>query len=215
MDLHLQLGYVVIALAFNVAGVPIYATCEVLTKSLINYCSTLGASPAPGAPNWAQEICVGIKTVLPKKYRFSAAIYVNGGGVFRVDENTAQSVSGPFNDILFDIPTTPYIYPAGGAYGANVLNRDNTNITSGNFSMHADIPDGKVLRVKITGSFAYVLNHPTDSDWTWTQSGGGADLTVDFTSTHSGAVDFHLLSNSGGVSIEVYENGDTTPTWTR
>ena len=93
-----------IALAFNVAGLPAYATCEVLTKSLVLYCSSLGASPAPDAPNLAQAICVGIKSVLPKQYRFSAAIYVNGGGVYRADENTAQNVSGPFNDILFDLP---------------------------------------------------------------------------------------------------------------
>jgi hypothetical protein len=108
-----------------------------------------------------------------------------------------------------------YVYPSGGAYGANVLNIDNPNITSGNFSMHAIIPEGKSLRVKISGSFAYVLNHPTDTDWTWVQSGGGTELTVDFSSTHSGVVDFHLLINSAGVAIEVYENGDVTPTWTR
>lgn len=126
------------------------------------------------------------------------------------DSDATIKLLGDENMTFFD-----YIYPETGAYGVNILNKENDFTPPGNFSMHAIIPEGKALRVKITGSFAYVGNNANIGDWTWTQSGGGADLTMEFTSTHSGSVDFWLLINPEGVSIEVYENGDTTPTWTR
>ena len=82
--------------------------------------------------------------------------------------------------------------------------------------MHANIPEGKDLRVKVIGNFAVVGN--SGNGWTWntTVVQQPYEVTADFTSTQTGLVDVSLLVNPSGITrIEVYENGDTVPTWTR
>ncbi|TBN01305.1 choice-of-anchor D domain-containing protein [Hyunsoonleella flava] len=153
--------------------------------------------------NASQDVIITFSPTEVKSY--SGDVIVNND-VDNIDNH--MSISG--NGVILD-----YVYPLNGLYGPNVLNLDNTNTSAGNFSMHAIIPSGKALKVKVSGSFSYVTGHSTDGDWTRVQSGGGSNLIVEFTSTKDGNVDFHLLINPAGVTIEVYENGDTTPTWTR
>ncbi|SEP96969.1 hypothetical protein SAMN05421824_0822 [Hyunsoonleella jejuensis] len=118
--------------------------------------------------------------------------------------------------ITLKVLETSYVYPENGAYGQNILNREASINPPGNFSLHANIPEGKDLRVKVIGNFAVVGN--SGNGWTWntTVVQQPYEVTADFTSTQTGLVDVGLLVNPSGITrIEVYENGDTVATWTR
>jgi len=123
------------------------------------------------------------------------------------DENNVYPITG--EGVVLD-----FVYPQEGAYGLNVLDVDNGGFGGATYSLHALIPKDKNLRVRITGSFVLVTNNPNADDWTWDISGGGANVTAEMNATKDGKVDFSLLINPAGVTIEVFEDGATDPTFT-
>ncbi|MFD1161045.1 MULTISPECIES: hypothetical protein [Hwangdonia] len=142
-----------VGVAFNVAGLPAYGTCEVLTKSLLLYCSTLGASPAPGAPSIASKICQLINTpILPSKYKLSVGIYINVGGIYVLNADQDQNVSGPFGDMIFEIPENElfkiYAGQYNGYWSGNIISQSylsNNIVTQEWFIWLSILENGEVL----------------------------------------------------------------------
>ncbi len=118
---------------------------------------------------------------------------------------------------------TEYItYPANGTYGLNLLDKNNTvypvyDYSTGPYiSLAAVLPEGHTLKVKISGvgkdNWYY---SPLDgTGWQW----GDYDYFTHsrtFTSTQTGSLDLKLIFTGGQVTVDVWENGSDSPTWTK
>lgn len=120
------------------------------------------------------------------------------------------------------ISTTTYqqtesiTYPANGPSGINVLDRNATSFPiSSPISGAAVLPKGYSLKVKISGSSDNWFYAPMESTgWQWTDYDSATHSRV-FTSTTTGTINLKLLLTGGSVTFDVYENGSTTPSWTR
>ncbi len=109
-------------------------------------------------------------------------------------------------------------YPENGAYGSNILYKETTEYTDGDYSLCAILPDGSSLRVKIAGenwgySVAQDFSGWEPSSW------NDAESSRFFTAKHTGEINLKIVFlpwiASGKIKIYVYENGDTEPTWTK
>lgn len=115
-------------------------------------------------------------------------------------------------------PTEKIEYPVNGAFGPNILNEENTEFCSGNYSMVAIVPDGYSLKVKIMGDRWYFPAFQENTGWRFSDW-NDADKSRTFSSTQTGKIDFNLLfetdSVTSPVEIEVYENEATEPAFTK
>lgn len=109
---------------------------------------------------------------------------------------------------------TGYIkYPSTGKYGINILDKDKIDYSGGSYSMKAILPEGTSLQVKIAGSNWFYPAFQDNTGWSasdWNDS----DKSRVFTATQTGEIDFQL-SLGANITISAYENGATTPTWTK
>lgn len=109
-------------------------------------------------------------------------------------------------------------YPPNGLYGTNLLDKSKTEYSKGNHSLNAILPNGTSLKVKIQGNN---WSYPVSQDWSgWEKSDWNAiDNSRTFTSKITGEIDLKILLESDTTStvtkIDVYENADLEPTWTK
>ena len=116
-------------------------------------------------------------------------------------------------------------YPENGVYGANVLDKnkmeyqiyDPDSLNKVFYSLAAVLPKGRSLKVKISGescNWGYVLG----SIQGWLEanySGDCATYFKTFDSTQTGNLDLKLVLMGGKVTLDIYEDGATSPTWTK
>jgi hypothetical protein len=118
-------------------------------------------------------------------------------------------------------PTEKIEYPVNGVFGPNVLNEENTEFCSGNYSMVAEVPDGFSLKVIMYSlKMGAIYPQPENSGWDYESMGmEGAMHKSLFTTNRTGLVEFKLYSTQSEAfapaSIEVYENEATEPSFTK
>jgi len=112
-------------------------------------------------------------------------------------------------------------YPASGKYGFNILDKNKTDYSAGNYSINASLPEGTSLKVKISGQNwvfpAFQQNTGWEySDWNYTEN------SRMFTSTRTGDIDFEIRFESyqdstwsNTIKIYVFENEALEPTFTK
>ena len=112
-------------------------------------------------------------------------------------------------------------YPETGFYGDNFLEKQRTSYTTENGSLHAGIPKGKKLKVIVTGLTA------TDISGLWYYAAGSGHNwaishfdwtthTQSFTSIDPGLTcELEMYFNEGTFQIDYYEDGSSTPTFTK
>ena len=110
-------------------------------------------------------------------------------------------------------------YPKTGLHGINILSDEVTEV-DGNFrgSMRAEVPLGLNLKIVLSGGTWYYEALP-NAPINWTVSGYNDDTqSQKFTVTESGKISdlkFVIFDTPSYITIEYYENGDTTPTKTK
>lgn len=118
--------------------------------------------------------------------------------------------------------TNAISYPSQGEHGNNLLDRERTVYTSGNYSMVANLPYGTSLRVKIRGEFHWYLI--SGAGWNygpWDEN----DNSRMFYSNRTGVIDFgvrlqssqsdEFFTYTNQIEILVYEHHDEEPTWSK
>lgn len=106
-------------------------------------------------------------------------------------------------------------YPQIGEYGDNLLALENDTILTGNYSLNAILDEQAFLDVKISGmSWAF---ETTSTIGNWEASPYNfSDYSRILSSLKTGEIDAEvILRSSTNLSLEVFENGDTIPTWTK
>lgn len=119
-----------------------------------------------------------------------------------------------------DFHFTEFIkYPESGKTGLNILDKEKTEYTGGNYSMTAELPKGSTLRVKISGKNWFFPYAQEDTGWNVGDWNDQDDSRI-FSSTRIGNIDFaikfevHLDSVwARQINIMVYENEDIEPSW--
>jgi hypothetical protein len=123
-------------------------------------------------------------------------------------------------------PTSFITYPATGLYGVNILSDDVTEVQLTNNgpgaprfigSMKADVPTGLSLTIVLSGGTWGYSTSPGPSNWTVSAYDNNTQ-SQKFTVTESGKIsdlELAFLSTPPYITIEYYENGDTTPTKTK
>ena len=114
--------------------------------------------------------------------------------------------------------TNNIIYPEMGRYGTNALFGDATTIKVGTYSLAADLPKGTSLKIVVTServAFSFFPDVPINftlsgSTLTSVESGQQCDIKIEVRPAYS----FFDYQNKN-ITIEIYENGATTPTRTK
>ncbi|MFT3751646.1 MAG: hypothetical protein QM800_01830 [Paludibacter sp.] len=115
-------------------------------------------------------------------------------------------------------PVVDYIvYPTSGKSGLNILNDSVTVARSGKiYSIKAEVPKGKALRVVIKGGTWVCLTSPAPENWTvgnYDETTKSQQFTVtDSSKSNDMAITF---TSAGTYTIEYYEDNAITPTRTR
>lgn len=107
-------------------------------------------------------------------------------------------------------------YPSERKSKVNLLDRetDNAGYNTGSHIIAAEIPELRSLKVKISGN-GWALN-PSQENTGWELSEfDSEDKSREVTFTAIGRVDIEVLLLSGNVTIDVFENGSETSTWSR
>lgn len=111
-------------------------------------------------------------------------------------------------------------YPETGANGPNILDKERTSYTHGDYSMKAVLPEGTSLRVKIQGRNWGFPAFQEDTGWIpgdWNDT----ESSRTFTSSKTGILDMKILlgftgpSEGDQVTVFVYENEDIEPSWSK
>lgn len=111
-------------------------------------------------------------------------------------------------------------YPPTGKHGLNILDREITEYTTGTYSMKAILPAGSSLKVRIGGSLNWMFK-AFQEDTGWNAGDSEANYSRTFTATRTGEIDFQIKFDNYGeeepvnMFVEVYENGETSPTWSK
>lgn len=119
------------------------------------------------------------------------------------------------------IATDRITFPVSGAFGPNILNEENTEFCSGNFSMAAELPDGFSLKVILYSDLLGAVYPQLDNNgWDAEHIGMVGNLYKNiYTSNRYGSIDFKLYANQTEYTpqayIEVYENNTMEMTWTK
>jgi len=122
-------------------------------------------------------------------------------------------------------PAASIQYPETGEHGWNILDRERTEYPSGTYSMTAILQTGATLKVKIAGQNNWMFP-AFHGDTGWKESSwNDVDFSRYFTAVRTGKIDFEIIFELFGdtanpeynskVYIEVYENDDLQPTWTK
>lgn len=104
-------------------------------------------------------------------------------------------------------------YPATGKIGKNILDKDQLVYPFGHYSMKAVLKEGTSLKVKIAGDLWFFPAFQDNTGWSFSDY-DFSDKSRIFTATQTGEIDFEIHLE-GPVTITVYENGDTEPTWSK
>ncbi len=105
-------------------------------------------------------------------------------------------------------------YPENGAYGINILNKGNTDFSSEEYSLAANLGRRANLKIKIISTSNGIWFYAVGSENNWTISSYNGTQT--FTSVNKGdKCDLYFLLHSGAYLIEYYENEDSSPTYTK
>ena len=117
---------------------------------------------------------------------------------------------------------TRFEYPEEGKIGKNILHPSFVSTKTGMFSMAAVIPEGGVLRVKLTGN--NILNPAFQensgmSRTSWNRS----EYSAEYTSNKTGEVDFEIWFDDhdpegpvqNKVKVEIFENDDSQASITK
>lgn len=121
-----------------------------------------------------------------------------------------------------DFEFTGFIeYPATGKHGKNILDREESNYTSGTYSMKAVLPEGTNLKVKVGGPNWYFPVFQDNTGWEYSDFNDSDNSRI-FTATRTGEIDFEILLEShhdstgtNTINLHVYENDDLEPTWAK
>jgi hypothetical protein len=109
---------------------------------------------------------------------------------------------------------TPSIeYPATGKFGKNILDRNQSVLPSGRCSLKAFLKEGSSLKVKVAGETWSFPAFQDNTGWSYSDYNFPENSRT-FTATRTGEVDFEMNLQSS-MTVTVYENGDTTPTWSK
>lgn len=116
------------------------------------------------------------------------------------------------------------IYPESGSYGLNILDKEKTVYKTGTYSMHAILPKGSTLKVKIKGDFHWSFDAVSNNTG-WEYSSWNSDNSRTFTSKKTGEIDFKIMLESfanepnktytNKIDIIVFENEAIDATWTK
>lgn len=109
--------------------------------------------------------------------------------------------------------TSSIEYPAMGKFGKNILDKNLLVYPNGTYSLKAVLKDGSSLKVKIAGKGWVFPAFQNDTGWSYSDYAFSDDSRT-FTTTRTGEVDFEM-SLGQPVTVTVYENGDSTPTWSK
>jgi hypothetical protein len=116
-------------------------------------------------------------------------------------------------------------YTESGAHGLNVLNASTTAFSgalSDHYSMSASVPAGSSIKVKLQ-----LTTDPFNGMDVWFyESGSAQNMTVsaynettnqqEFQSNGGGNIELNMsFKGNGSATVEIYENGATTPTRTK
>ena len=88
--------------------------------------------------------------------------------------------------------TNDIAYPETGKHGPNILDPTLTDISVGEHSMVAELPEATKLRVKISGGNWVFPVFPTDKGWEYTEL-KRSDTSRVFTSVQTGLIDFKII----------------------
>lgn len=112
-------------------------------------------------------------------------------------------------------------YPATGFYGDNILMKGKTQYTAQDNSLQAKLPDGKKVKIIITGKS---VTFPTGVWWMQTATSNNWAISK-FDMTHYTQVfqsidggltcDLAMQFDEGTYQIDYYENDATSPTATK
>lgn len=115
-------------------------------------------------------------------------------------------------------------YPATGFYGDNILMKGKTEYATEQNSLQAKLPEGKKLKIVITGKTVTTGADPTgiwryhvgtSNNWAITNLDWSA-FTQTFQSIDGGLTcDLSMLFDVGTYQIDYYENDATSPTATK
>ncbi len=111
-------------------------------------------------------------------------------------------------------------YPETGENGLNILDKERTSYTYGDYSMKAVLPEGTNLRVKIQGRNWGFPAFQEDTGWIFGDWNDEESSRI-FTSSKTGALDMEIMlglmgpSEGDQVTVFVFENEDTEPSWSK
>ena len=109
-------------------------------------------------------------------------------------------------------------YPGKGEFGINILDRNSRQFSSGKYSMHAILPKGQKLVVKISGTgWGFNVFQPIGGWLDYDVIIDNRKTTRKFKSMRYGIIDFdfRLLEEHGGFEITVFENNSDKPKWNK
>jgi len=114
-------------------------------------------------------------------------------------------------------PSTYIYYPPTGNSGENILS-DSVQVTRAGkiYSIKAEVPHGKALRVVLKGGTWVCVNPPAPVNWT-IGTYDSVNKSQEFTVTESAKLNDMAITftSNGTYTIEYYENNAVTPTRTR
>jgi hypothetical protein len=109
---------------------------------------------------------------------------------------------------------TPSIeYPATGKFGKNLLDKNLLIYPDATYSLKAVLKEGASLQVKVAGDMWFFPAFQDNTGWSFSDYDFNDHSRI-FTATRTGEVDFEMRLE-GPITLTVYENGDTTPTWSK
>jgi hypothetical protein len=119
----------------------------------------------------------------------------------------------------FEITEQPFVYPADGLYGENILDIIKTQYTDTIFSLAADLATGAILKIKITsltdGIWYYRVMNESETNWNVTTFDMDQKTQI-FTTIESGrSSDLHMEFMQGDFLIEYFEIGKDIPSRTK
>lgn len=135
-----------------------------------------------------------------------------------------KSVRKPFGALLSILICSTLIscddnnyieYPDTGEYGENLLDIERDTLYSGDYSLNAILEEEAFLDVKFRGiSWAYETNSMNGN---WEASPYEiTDNSRVLSSLRTGEIDAKIrLTGNASLFLDVFENGDTIPTWSR
>jgi hypothetical protein len=115
----------------------------------------------------------------------------------------------------FEITEQPFVYPADGLYGENILDIIKTQYTDTIFSLAADLATGAILKIKITsltdGIWYYRVMNESETNWNITTFDMDHKSQI-FTTIESGrSCDLYMEFFKGDFMIEYFEVGKDVP----